>query len=145
MNNDENKLQAELDDRFERALREGQDWVEVRCGETHDAVKKRLHVKTDRHGSCSGVMWRETAAGYCDNVHTLDHGYRVAELDAPQIGLQPLANKLPRPYAEGTERRDVVGINLRIFVAFSRASARMRSDSHKRIGFHSRNRGAYFG
>ncbi len=62
------EFQRELFSRFDAALAKGEDWVEIHCGHLHDTVRERLGFTNSRHATCSGVMWRETAAGNCQVV-----------------------------------------------------------------------------
>ena len=62
------EFQRELFARFDSAVANGDDWTEVHCGDLHDTVQERLRFENNRHATCSGVMWRETAAGNCQVV-----------------------------------------------------------------------------
>ena len=55
-----------LDALFEAAVKNGNSYAEVRCGDLHDTVNRGGR----RHSTCSGVMWAETAKGDCKVLET---------------------------------------------------------------------------
>ena len=99
--------------RFESALADGDDWLKVNCGDLHDTVQKSLGFQTNRHATCSGVIWRETAAGNCQVVSAPPLGNGAAltiRYGLPRDRFTPLiAHK--RQFAEGvvTELSSVLG------------------------------------
>lgn len=96
------EFQRELFSRFDAALAKGEDWVEIHCGHLHDTVRERLGFANNRHATCSGVMWRETAAGNCQVVSTPRFGNGAAltiQYGLPREPFTPLlTNK--RQFAE---------------------------------------------
>lgn len=97
------EFQRELFARFESALAHGDDWVEVNCRDLHDTVQEDLGFDTNRHSTCSGVMWRETAAGNCQVVSAPPLGNGPAltiRYGLPRDPFTPLLGE-KREFAEG--------------------------------------------
>ena len=89
------EFQRELSSRFDAALAKGDDWVEIHCGQFHDSVRNRLGFTNNRHATCAGVMWRETAAGNSQVVRSPPLGNGAALTTRYGLPREPFTPVLP--------------------------------------------------